>query len=94
MRGCVTANGRAEADGIRPLVLSHALSLQGDRQKLCGVPRGGRRMYEELVKELRKESCGAKTTSWWRAADAIEKLVLELSKANNSDGKTSKEETE
>ena len=31
-------------------------------------------MYEELIKELRKESCGAKTTSWWRAADAIEEL--------------------
>lgn len=31
-------------------------------------------MYEELVKELRKESCGAKTTTWWRAADAIEEL--------------------
>lgn len=29
----------------------------------------------ELVEELRKESCGAKTTCWWRAADAIEELL-------------------
>ena len=35
-------------------------------------------MYDELVKRLRKTSCGAKDTSWWQAADAIEELEYAL----------------
>ena len=32
-------------------------------------------MYDELVKRLRKTSCGAEDTLWWQAADAIEELM-------------------
>jgi hypothetical protein len=34
-------------------------------------------MYEDLINELRKERCGEKSTTWWRAADAIEQLQAE-----------------
>lgn len=63
---------------VRVLVLrddGRCVDEFGNVYKVIPVNRGDRQpMYEELVKELRKESCGAKTTSWWRAADAIEEL--------------------
>ena len=37
-KGCVTADGRTEADNLRPLVLSHKMPLHRDGEKLCGVP--------------------------------------------------------
>lgn len=46
-----------------------------DSARKAGILWYGDKELEELVEELRKESCGAKTTSWWRAADAIEELL-------------------
>lgn len=46
-----------------------------DSARKAGILWYGDGELEELVKELRKESCGAKTTCWWRAADAIEELL-------------------
>ena len=56
-------------------------------------------MYEELIKRLRHDAGQIRKGSafftakqadlWDEAADAIEKLVLELDKASNSGGKTS-----
>ena len=49
-------------------------------------------MYEELIKRLKDYSAARKgeiAELTEEAADAIEKLVLELDKASNSDGKTS-----
>ena len=46
-----------------------------DGARKAGIVWYGDKELEELVGELRKESCGAKTTSWWRAADAIEELL-------------------
>lgn len=78
---------------VRVLVLrddGRCVDEFGNVYKVVPANRTDRQpMYGELISELRKESCGAKTTSWWRAADAIEKLVLELDKASNYDSKTS-----
>ena len=46
-------------------------------------------MYEELIKELREYGDIWRDQLLYEAADAIEKLVLELGKTSNSNGKTS-----
>ena len=40
-------------------------------------------MYDELVKRLRKTSCGAEDTLWWQAADAIEELAKDLERSKD-----------